>query len=200
MPLGSSPPAYSPASLSSSRTLDRLTGAEPCRITRQARPATARRAARAASGGLHEQAGTRQKIAKDAELSKSSAAAAVDSFFDGVTKALKKGDSITFVGFGTFKTSQRKARTARNPQTGAPIKIKARRVVALHRRQGPEEHRQVAPQACAVVPRRCSPARDGRARVARLDAGLSSADPRTSCAVDASSDRIVILSVRRNAR
>ena len=48
---------------------------------------------------------------------------------DGITKALKKGDSITFVGFGTFKTSQRKARTARNPQTGAPIKIKARRVV-----------------------------------------------------------------------
>ena len=42
-----------------------------------------------------------------------------------MTKALKKGDSITFVGFGTFKTSQRKARTARNPQTGAPIKIKA---------------------------------------------------------------------------
>ena len=69
------------------------------------------------------------KIAKDAELSKSSAAAAVDSFFSGVTKALKKGESITFVGFGTFKTSQRKARTARNPQTGAPIKIKARRVV-----------------------------------------------------------------------
>jgi DNA-binding protein HU-beta len=53
----------------------------------------------------------------------------VDSFIDGITKALKKGDSITFVGFGTFKTSQRKARTARNPQTGAPIKIKARRVV-----------------------------------------------------------------------
>jgi DNA-binding protein HU-beta len=69
------------------------------------------------------------KIAKEAELSKASASAAVDSFIDGITKALKKGDSITFVGFGTFKTSQRKARTARNPQTGAPIKIKARRVV-----------------------------------------------------------------------
>jgi DNA-binding protein HU-beta len=69
------------------------------------------------------------KIAKDTGVSKTSASAAVDSFFEGVTKALKKGDSITFVGFGTFKTSQRKARTARNPQTGAPIKIKARRVV-----------------------------------------------------------------------
>ncbi len=69
------------------------------------------------------------KIAKDAGLPKTTAAGAVDSFFDGITKALKKGDSITFVGFGTFKTSQRKARIARNPQTGAPIKIKARRVV-----------------------------------------------------------------------
>jgi DNA-binding protein HU-beta len=68
------------------------------------------------------------KIAKDVELSKSSAAAAVDSFIDGITKALKKGDSITFVGFGTFKTSLRKARTARNPQTGASIKVPKRRV------------------------------------------------------------------------
>lgn len=69
------------------------------------------------------------KIAKDVDLSKSAAAAAVDSLIEGVTKALKKGDSITFVGFGTFKTSMRKARTARNPQTGASIKIPKRRVV-----------------------------------------------------------------------
>ncbi len=69
------------------------------------------------------------KIAKDTKSSKASAAAAVDSLIDGITKSLKKGDSITFVGFGTFKTSQRKARTARNPQTGAPIKIPKRRVV-----------------------------------------------------------------------
>ena len=69
------------------------------------------------------------KIAKDTNSSKASAAAAVESLFDGITKSLKKGDAITFVGFGTFKTSQRKARTARNPQTGAPIKIPKRRVV-----------------------------------------------------------------------
>jgi DNA-binding protein HU-beta len=69
------------------------------------------------------------KIAKDTGASKAGAAAAVDSLLDGITKSLKKGDSITFVGFGTFKTSQRKARTARNPQTGAAIKIPKRRVV-----------------------------------------------------------------------
>ena len=69
------------------------------------------------------------KVAKETGLTKTAAAAAIESAMDGITKALRKGDSITFVGFGTFKTSQRKARTARNPQTGAPIKIKARRVV-----------------------------------------------------------------------
>jgi DNA-binding protein HU-beta len=70
-----------------------------------------------------------QQIHKDTGLTKVSAAAAVDSFIQGITKSLKKGQAITFVGFGTFKTSQRKARTARNPQTGAAIKIPKRRVV-----------------------------------------------------------------------
>jgi DNA-binding protein HU-beta len=80
-------------------------------------------------GGFMNKQDLIAKIAKEADLSKTTASAAVDSLIDGVTKALKKGESITFVGFGTFKTSQRKARTARNPQTGDPIKIKARRVV-----------------------------------------------------------------------
>ena len=51
------------------------------------------------------------------------------TLLDGIARSLKKGDPITFVGFGTFKTSLRKARTARNPQTGAAIKIPKRRVV-----------------------------------------------------------------------
>jgi DNA-binding protein HU-beta len=69
------------------------------------------------------------KIAKDTGATKSLAAQSVDSLIEGITKALKKGDSVTFVGFGTFKTSQRKARTARNPQTGAAIKIPKRKAV-----------------------------------------------------------------------
>ena len=69
------------------------------------------------------------KIAQETGITKTNASAAVESFFDGITKSLKKGQPITFVGFGTFKTSQRKARTARNPQTGAAIKIPKRRVV-----------------------------------------------------------------------
>ncbi|HEX2342878.1 MAG TPA: HU family DNA-binding protein [Vicinamibacterales bacterium] len=69
------------------------------------------------------------KIAQETGISKTNATAAIDSFFDGVVKTLKKGQPITFVGFGTFKTANRKARTARNPQTGAEIKVPKRRVV-----------------------------------------------------------------------
>jgi len=68
------------------------------------------------------------KIATDTGLTKTAAAGAVDSLIEGITKSLKKGDSVSFVGFGTFKTSNRKARKARNPQTGAPINIPKRRV------------------------------------------------------------------------
>ncbi|MBS3757766.1 MAG: HU family DNA-binding protein [Desulfobacterales bacterium] len=71
-----------------------------------------------------------EKMAKDAGISKVAASAALNSFMDGVTKALKKKDGkVTLVGFGTFAKVRRKARTGRNPQTGAPIKIKARNVV-----------------------------------------------------------------------
>jgi DNA-binding protein HU-beta len=69
------------------------------------------------------------KIAGDTGATKTDAAAALESLLDGITRALKKGDPITFAGFGTFKTSQRRARLARNPRTGAPIKIPKRRVV-----------------------------------------------------------------------
>ncbi|MBI1873373.1 MAG: HU family DNA-binding protein [Acidobacteria bacterium] len=69
------------------------------------------------------------KISKETGVNKSHAAAAVASFLDGITRSLKKGEAVSFVGFGTFKTSQRNARTARNPQTGEAIKIPKRRVV-----------------------------------------------------------------------
>ena len=56
---------------------------------------------------------------------KKEAQAAVDCVFSSITKALKKGDTLTVVGFGTFKVAQRKARKGRNPQTGEEIDIKA---------------------------------------------------------------------------
>jgi len=71
-----------------------------------------------------------EKMASDAGISKVAAAAALGSFIDSVTKALKKKDGkVTLVGFGTFAKVRRKARKGRNPQTGAAIKIKAANVV-----------------------------------------------------------------------
>ncbi|MBV6478335.1 MAG: DNA-binding protein HU-beta [Ignavibacteria bacterium] len=68
------------------------------------------------------------KIAADAKISKVQARAALHSLMDGVKKTLKKGGKLSLVGFGTFSISKRKARIGRNPQTGAEIKIAARRV------------------------------------------------------------------------
>ena len=60
--------------------------------------------------------------------SKTEAQAAVDCVFESIVNTLKKGDVITLVGFGTFKVVKRKARTGRNPQTGAEIQISASNV------------------------------------------------------------------------
>ena len=59
---------------------------------------------------------------------KKEAQAAVNCVFSTITKALKKRDTVTLIGFGTFKVARRKARKGRHPQTGAEIKIKAKRV------------------------------------------------------------------------
>jgi len=59
---------------------------------------------------------------------KKEAKAAVGCVFSSITKALKKKDTVTLVGFGTFKVGQRKARKGRNPNTGEEIKIKAKKV------------------------------------------------------------------------
>ncbi len=59
---------------------------------------------------------------------KKEAAAAVDAVFGAIQKALKKGDKVAIAGFGTFGVAKRAARTARNPQTGATIKVKAKKV------------------------------------------------------------------------
>lgn len=67
-------------------------------------------------------------IAKSADISKVAAARALDATVDTIKKALKKGDTVSLVGFGTFKVGKRAARIGRNPRTGATIKIKAAKV------------------------------------------------------------------------
>lgn len=69
-----------------------------------------------------------EQIAEKAELSKAAAARALDATIETVKATLKKGDTVTLVGFGTFRVSERSARNGRNPQTGAVIKIKAAKV------------------------------------------------------------------------
>jgi DNA-binding protein HU-beta len=68
------------------------------------------------------------QIAEEAGITKTQANAVIDSFTEAVTKTLKKNDSVTLVGFGTFSLSKRAARKGRNPQTGAAIKISAKKV------------------------------------------------------------------------
>jgi DNA-binding protein HU-beta len=67
-------------------------------------------------------------IAASAALSKADAGRALDSVIDSVTGALKNGDQVSLVGFGTFSVKQRAARTGRNPRTGEAIQIKASNV------------------------------------------------------------------------
>ena len=67
-------------------------------------------------------------IAKSADISKAAAGRALESLVSGIKGTLKKNGSVTLVGFGTFTVGKRAARTGRNPQTGASIKIKAAKV------------------------------------------------------------------------
>ena len=69
-----------------------------------------------------------EHIADKSDISKAAAARALTSIIDAVKKTLKKGDTVTLVGFGTFSVSKRAARTGRNPRTGAALKIKAAKV------------------------------------------------------------------------
>ncbi|MDD2279993.1 MAG: HU family DNA-binding protein [Bacteroidales bacterium] len=68
-------------------------------------------------------------IAASAGLTKADAKKSLDAFVKATTDALKSGDRVALVGFGSFSVSQRSARTGRNPQTGKPITIKAKKVV-----------------------------------------------------------------------
>jgi len=71
------------------------------------------------------------KIADGAGITKKQADAALGAMIDAVKGALKKGDSVQIIGFGTFEVRKRAARTGRNPRTGAEIKIKAAKVPAF---------------------------------------------------------------------
>jgi nucleoid DNA-binding protein len=72
-----------------------------------------------------------ERVAMRASLSKKDANAALDAILEGITGSLRKGEKVTLVGFGSFVVRKRKPREGRNPQTGAKIRIPARRVPAF---------------------------------------------------------------------
>jgi DNA-binding protein HU-beta len=69
-----------------------------------------------------------ERMATEAGITKAQAGRAMKSMITNITRSLKKGTKVTFVGFGTFDVAKRKARTGRNPQTGAEIRIPAAKV------------------------------------------------------------------------
>ena len=69
-----------------------------------------------------------EAIAKETKLTKADSTKALEAFVNQTTKALKSGNHVALIGFGTFKVSKRAARTGRNPQTGKAIKIAAKKV------------------------------------------------------------------------
>jgi DNA-binding protein HU-beta len=69
------------------------------------------------------------RVARDTKMTKVRTLRVIDGFLDQIMRALKKGDRASLVGFGTFNVARRRARRGRNPQTGTPITIPARRVV-----------------------------------------------------------------------
>ena len=68
-----------------------------------------------------------ERMAQRAKISKRAAGIALDTFVEATTNALRSGDKVALVGFGTFSVSKRKARTARNPRTGETIEVPAKR-------------------------------------------------------------------------
>lgn len=70
-----------------------------------------------------------EAIAKQADLSKAAAGRALDAAIGSIRTSLRKGGSVTLVGFGTFYVGKRAARSGRNPRTGATIKIRASKTV-----------------------------------------------------------------------
>ena len=69
-----------------------------------------------------------EEVAVQCDISRAAAHRAVDAVFENIVKALKKGDTVQLVGFGSFKVVERAARNALNPITGEPIKVPAKRV------------------------------------------------------------------------
>ncbi len=86
-------------------------------------------------------------VAKQADISKAAAGRALDALVGAIKTTLRKGGSVTLVGFGTFVVGKRAARTGRNPRTGAAIKIKAAKVPKFRPGKGLKDATQLSPKS-----------------------------------------------------
>jgi DNA-binding protein HU-beta len=105
-------------------------------------------------------------VAGAAEVGRQQAERVLDAFFETVKGAVKKGDRVAWPGFGSFSVAQRKARTGRNPQTGAPVKIKASKALKFKPALGVKDYLNggAAPKASAA--KKSAPARKAAAKTA----------------------------------
>jgi DNA-binding protein HU-beta len=101
-----------------SQQLEKAIGARPATIAATTSPVE----------GYMNKTDLIEHIANQADISKAAATRSLDALVDAIRGTLKKGGSVSLVGFGTFRVGKRKARTGRNPRTGAAIKIKAAKV------------------------------------------------------------------------
>jgi DNA-binding protein HU-beta len=81
-----------------------------------------------------------EHISTSADISKAAATRALESIIGAIKTALKKGDSVSLVGFGTFAVGKRAARVGRNPRTGAALKIKAAKIARFRPGKGLKDH------------------------------------------------------------
>lgn len=99
-----------------------------------------------------------EAIASANDLSKAQAEKVINSVIDTISGALKKGDDVAIVGFGTFKVASRAARTAKNPQTGAAVKVAARKVPKFTPGKGLKDLVNGAKKAAAKAPAKAAKA------------------------------------------
>ena len=118
-----------------------------------------------------------EKVAAATGASKKDATAAVDAVFDGIVAAVAKGDKVAISGFGIFKKNPRKARTARNPRTGATVKVAATSVPKFS--AGAEFKAIVAgKKKAAAAPKKAAPKKAAAKKAAPKKAAAKKAAPK----------------------
>jgi DNA-binding protein HU-beta len=101
------------------------------------------------------------RVAETADVGRQQVERVLDAFFDTVKSAVKRGDRVGWPSFGAFSSTQRKARTGRNPRTGAPVKIRASKAVKFSSSSALKDHMNSAGSAKKAAPAKKAAAKKG---------------------------------------